>query len=92
MVCNPDGVVNSRRTRMTPEQRKAAYALLWVWAQYGGTSVVSENGRVVAFEHRCMGAGEYATDWLVSLGLGRDQGWQFELNDTAMELMRGDEP
>lgn len=71
---------------ISPEIRLAAYHLLWVWAQYGSVYKDPATDQQY-FEHQCMSAGEDATDWLASLGLGRDQGTTFEPNDIAIALM-----
>lgn len=40
----------------------------------------------VHLPHRNMGAGEDATDWLMSLGLAIDQGYQCELTPAGLEI------
>lgn len=77
---------------MNPQERKWAYVLLHVINQYAESRFVQRNyaGQLVAFEHQCMSAGEEAADVLAAAGLGHDQGWQFELNEAAIELMRGE--
>ena len=64
---------------MTEELKIAVHHLLWIWHQYGGADYDPDSGLPV-FEHRNMRAGERATDWLVTRGLGIDQGYQFEPN------------
>jgi hypothetical protein len=63
----------------------AIHHLLWVWKQYGGGA--EDRRGVQCFPHQCFQAGEQATDYLVGLGLGIDQGWQFELNRNGVDIM-----
>lgn len=60
---------------MTPEERVAAYHLLWVWETYGGLA------------HRCMPAGEDACDWLEARGLACDTGWGIQITAAGRALM-----
>lgn len=53
----------------------AVHHLLWI------------SGQCANFEHRNMTAGEEATDFLVSLGLGEDDGYSFVPNDEAKRIM-----
>jgi hypothetical protein len=54
---------------------EALHHLLWIFRQWAN------------FEHRNMTAGEEATDFLVSLGLGEDDGYSFVPNDEAKRIM-----
>lgn len=74
---------------LTGDLRKAAHHLIWVWYQYGG-GYESESG-TICLPHRNMQAGEGACDLLTDLGLGQDQGWQFELNDAGRKLFDVDD-
>lgn len=64
---------------------KGAYHLLWVWLQYG--SAFRDEAGVLHLEHTCSGAGEDATSFLHSLGLGANQGWTCVLTAYGLQLM-----
>lgn len=63
----------------------AAHHLLHVWAAYGAT-YRDETG-ALCLEHRNMTAGEDASDFLETLGLGEDVGYAFRVNDAGRALM-----
>lgn len=58
--------------------------LIAVWFQYGGG--YKNAAGVVRLPHHCMQAGENAGDWLESLGLATDNGWEWELSPEGMAL------
>ena len=79
---------HERPVDMTEHLTEAIHHLLWIWYQYGGGATDGKGS--TSFPHQAMQAGERATDFLVKFGLGRDQGWQFELNRRGVDIMNLD--
>ncbi len=62
-----------------------AYNLIWVWMQYAPPQ--NTDFDKVRMDHMCMSSGEDATDLLQYLGLGEDNGWQFEANEEVVKII-----
>jgi hypothetical protein len=73
---------------MDQTTRKAIHHLLAIWGQYGNV-IETEEGTVYQTDY--MHAGEHAAEFLVSLGLGKSDGYALVLNDKGREIERSEE-
>ena len=77
-------------SQMSLNERKAIHHLLWIWYEYSNDTHKEPKGFEAAtalhLPHRNMQAGEQATDFLISLGLAIDQGYQCELTPAGLEI------
>jgi len=72
---------------MNEELKKACSHLINIWFVYGKGCITDG---VVSLPHMNMSTGEDACDFLESLGLAKDQGWQCELTESGLELFDKD--
>jgi len=74
---------------MSNTEKKLAYHLLWVWAQYGG-GIFELNSGIVAraiLPHMDMSIGEDAAEMLEGLGLVEMRAWSSVVTQSGIDLM-----